>query len=132
MKEDDIVLCPDGQGRYYVAVVRGPYQYVPGTSLPHRRPVEWLTDLVDRSEMSPELRNSTGTIGTLGDISKYAEEVESLIGQTPEPDLIASDKTVEDATVFALEKHLEDFLVSNWQYTDLGRGMIFTKKMVSQ
>ena len=35
--------------------------------------------------------------------------------------LISQDPTIEDATVFALEKHLEDFLVANWSSTPLGR-----------
>lgn len=37
------------------------------------------------------------------------------------PTLISTDETVEDPTSFALEKHLEDFLVQNWTQTDLGK-----------
>ena len=32
-----------------------------------------------------------------------------------------SDSTVEDPTAFALEKHLEDFLVFNWAQTELSK-----------
>ncbi len=32
-----------------------------------------------------------------------------------------SDEMVEDPSVFALEKHLEDFLVKNWQQTELAK-----------
>ena len=32
-----------------------------------------------------------------------------------------SDASVEDPSAFALEKHLEDFLVANWALTDLGK-----------
>ena len=35
--------------------------------------------------------------------------------------LISTDDSVEDPTVFALEKHLEDFLVANWSQTNLGK-----------
>ena len=35
--------------------------------------------------------------------------------------LISTDETVEDPSVFALEKHLEDFLVQNWKQTELGK-----------
>ena len=71
--------------------------------------------------MSQALQNSSGSIGTISDISKYAEEIDQLIGQVSLPKIIATDETIEDPTVFALEKHLEDFLVRNWAQTELGR-----------
>jgi len=78
--------------------------------------------MIDRSEMSDSLKNSTGSIGTVSQISKYREELEGLIkGEAPKPVLISTDETIEDPAVFALEKHLEDFLVANWSSTPLGR-----------
>jgi restriction system protein len=71
--------------------------------------------------MTEELRNSTGSIGTVSNITKYHEEIERLIGGVPSPTLIAVDGTVEDPAAFAMEKHLEDFLVQNWTQTDLGK-----------
>jgi restriction system protein len=44
-----------------------------------------------------------------------------LIGGATTPTLVATDATVEDPTAFALEKHLEDFLVENWPQTELGK-----------
>jgi restriction system protein len=35
--------------------------------------------------------------------------------------LISTDASIENPSVFALEKHLEDFLVQNWHHTDLGK-----------
>ena len=35
--------------------------------------------------------------------------------------IVYTDKTIEDPTEFALEKHLEDFLVKNWKSTSLGK-----------
>jgi restriction system protein len=32
-----------------------------------------------------------------------------------------TDATVEDPAAFAMEKHLEDFLIQNWAQTELGR-----------
>ena len=52
---------------------------------------------------------------------QYAEEIERLIGGHKPPTLISTDSTVEDPSVFALEKHLEDFLVQNWKQTELGK-----------
>ena len=87
----------------------------------HIAGVRWLDQLFDRADMSEALQRSTNATGTCCDVSGYAEELDALIGGTAAPDLVASDENVENATVFALEKHLEDFLVSNWQNTELGR-----------
>jgi restriction system protein len=116
----DIIICPDGRGVYKVGIVKKEYSYHPGQILPHRREVEWYTQTIDRAEMSQALQKSAGSIGTVSKITKYADEIENLIGGDSPGGLIASDKTVEDPSVFALEKHLEEFLVQNWQYTLLG------------
>ena len=118
----DIVLSPNGQGRYLVGEVTGDYRYVAGNEQPHQRPVSWHEELVDRSDMSESLRNSAGSIGTVSNVSKYRDELEQLIkGEPASQSLVSQDPTVEDATVFALEKHLEDFLVANWLSTPLGK-----------
>ncbi len=119
--DGDTVLCPDGQGAYLVGEVTEPYSYHPGDILPHRRTVRWLPDKVQREGMSVALRNSTGSIGTVSNNTKYAEELEKLIGSQTLPPLIATDENVEDPSVFALEKHLEEFLIANWSKTELGK-----------
>lgn len=121
IKKGDIVLCPDGLGQYRVGEVNGDYFYVPGEILPHRRPVIWRETLVNRAAMSPALKNSTGSIGTVSNISGHAAEIEELIGPGVKPALISTDETVEDPSSFALEQHLEDFLVQNWAQTELGK-----------
>jgi len=116
----DVALCPNGSGTYFVGEVVSGYQYMPDGVLPHRRSVRWYLDLIDRSEMSPELKNSTGSAGTVSNITKYAKEIESLL--TSSPGLgVPPGEPVEDPIAFALEKHLEDFLVQNWSFTALGR-----------
>jgi restriction system protein len=72
--------------------------------------------------MSQELQNSTGAIGTISNITRYQTELDKLIGGVPAPSLVATDTTVEDPIAFAMEKHLEDFLVKNWAHTDIGKG----------
>lgn len=121
MQEGDVVLTPTGTGTYHVGQVTGPYYYAPNTSLPHRRPVKWRTELISRAEMSDSLKRSTGSIGTVSNVTQFASEIEALIGGPKGPDLVAADPTVEDASTFALEKHLEDFLVANWAATELGK-----------
>ena len=71
--------------------------------------------------MSDSLKHSAGSIGTVSDVSKYRDEVEKLIGTAAAPSIIATDPDVEDPAEFALEKHLEDFLVANWDRTDFGK-----------
>jgi restriction system protein len=119
IRKGDVVLCPDGAGAYRVGEVIGDYQYALGQVLPHRRPVQWLKQSIDRAAMSDALKNSAGAIGTVSDVSGYQEEIEKLIGFAPT--IVSTDPTVEDPAAFALEKHLEDFLVQNWAQTDLGK-----------
>lgn len=117
----DIVLCPDGSGTYRVCEVTGNYVFAPGQILPHRRAVRWFTKSIDRLAMSEALQNSTGSIGTISTISGYREEIENFLGDAGAPPLLSNDPDVENPTQFALEKHLEDFLIQNWKQTELGR-----------
>lgn len=121
IQKGDIVLCPDGTGKYRVGEVSGGYYYEPGKVLFHRRPVTWLNVMIDRSAMSEPLRNSTGSIGTVSNITHHRDEVEKLIGGISAPVIISTDVTVEDPLAFALEEHLEDFLVKNWPHTEFGK-----------
>ena len=122
IQKGDIVLCPNGSGTYFVGEVASDYFYVPGQPLPHRRSVNWLAQTILRDDMSDALKNSTGSIGTVSTITPHAVEIEKLLGfQLNDPVLVASDPDVEDAAAFAMEKHLEDFLVKNWAQTELGK-----------
>lgn len=115
----DIVLSPDGQGYYKAGEVASEYYYQAGDILPHRRKVRWLEAPIARADMSPALQRSTNSIGTSCQISKYREEIEVLLNGNSSQ-LMAVDPSIEDPSVFALEKHLEDFLVKNWEQTELG------------
>jgi len=123
IQRGDIVVCPDGTGRYHLGEVSGDYYYAPGKMLPHRRPVTWLNQTIARTDMSVALKNSAGSVGTVSNLSRsgFKDEIEALIGGAPAPTLIATDTSVEDPSAFAMEKHLEDFLVQNWAQTDLGK-----------
>lgn len=117
----DIVLCPNGAGSYFVGEVLDDYSYHSGENFPHRRTVRWYSKTIERSEMSEALKNSTGSIGTVSNITKFADEIERLIAGIAPATLLSTDDTVEDPSVFALEKHLEDFLIQNWKQTELGK-----------
>lgn len=75
----DVVLCPSGEGYYYVGTIASDYYFVPNTDLPHRRKVEWMDKVIQRKSMSQKLKNSSGSIGTCCDITRYAEEIEALL-----------------------------------------------------
>ena len=79
LQKGDIVICPSGEGTYYVGTISGDYYYVPNTDLPHRRPVVWMDKVISRKAMSEKLRNSTGAIGTCCNITNYAAEIDALI-----------------------------------------------------
>ena len=119
LRKGDIVLCPNGSGLYHVGEITGEYQYRPGQPLPHRRAVQWLPQIIERTAMSDELRGSTGSGAPIAEITRHRSEIERVLG-TVSP-LVSTDPDIEDPVAFALEKHLEDFLVKNWVLTDLGK-----------
>ncbi len=121
IKINDVVLCPDGAGHYYAGVVDGDYTYQPGSILPHRRSVRWKPQTIDRAAMSDELKRSTGSIGTVSDITDYHDEIERLLSAVPLSVITAADDAVEDPAVFTMESYLEKFLVDNWANTLLGK-----------
>jgi len=121
INKGDIILSPNGEGIYFISEVIDNYSYHPNENLPHRRKVSWFSNTIDRTCMSDALKNSTGSIGTVSQISKFADEIENLITGSRQPSIISTDETIEDPSCFALEKHLEDFLVKNWKQTELSK-----------
>lgn len=117
----DVVLCPDGKGKYFAGEITGNYGYRKGQTLPHRRATRWFSKIISREEMSEALQNSIGSIGTVSTITKHAIELDALLSGSRPQVITTTDETIEDLSVFALEKHLEDFLVQNWKSTELGK-----------
>jgi len=118
---EDVVFCPDGKGSYFVGEITSDYYYHQGGILPHRRNVRWFSKAIERSQMSQSLRYSTGAIGTVSNITKYTEEIEKLISRDRPPTITSTDETIENPSTFALEMHLEEFLVKNWHHTELSK-----------
>ena len=122
MNLGDILLCPDGQRNYKVGKISGDYFYdasIP--SLLHRRSVEWLPVSISRDDMSQELKNSTGSIGTVSDISKYSSEIDKFIDGESPIKISSTDSEIENPSMFALESHLEHFIIENWEQTILAK-----------
>ena len=91
IKEGDIILSPDGQGTYLVGEVTQPYNFHSEGPLPHRRSVNWYSQRIGRNEMSEALRKSTGSAGTVSNVTKHSEEIESLIQKKK----VSNDKSIE-------------------------------------
>lgn len=121
MQRGDIVFSPDGNGNYFVGEVAGEYRYVDSSFFPHQRHVTWRTGTFPRAEMSDELKKSTGATLTIIEVTKFSAEIELLTGGQKVQTLYSKDESVEDPSAFALEKHLEDFLMYNWAQTELGK-----------
>lgn len=121
IKQGDIVLTRRGDGHYLVGKIISDYYYVPSGELSHRRKVQWFENSLPRELMSQALTNSAGSVGTVSNITKYADELSSLIDGKDSVELLDTDEKIEDPTAFALEKHLEHFLVENWSKTELGK-----------
>lgn len=125
MQVGDVVLSPDGTGNFRVGVVTGDYYYAENQILFHRRPVKWMEVKIERSAMSDGLRSSANvplTVVGPTAITNYRQEIEQLIGNpVGMPMMTASGDEIMDVASFAMERHLEDFLVENWAQTELGR-----------
>lgn len=117
----DVVLTPDTQGNIHLGEISGDYYYDPSYELPHKRPVRWYGKSVHRNDLSDALQNSLGSTGTVSTVTKHSAEIDAILGDQKAPALIANDPDVEDVSVFALELHLESFLVANWPATPLGK-----------
>lgn len=117
----DIVLCPDGAGAYRVGEVTSNYIFAPGSNLQHRRSVKWLDLAIQRAAMSEALQNSAGSHSTIANMAAHGQEIESFLRSAPPFAVISADPTIEDPVAFAMEKHLEAFLVENWNQTELAK-----------
>jgi restriction system protein len=124
----DIVLSPTGTpGELVAGEVIGDYEYQPTGPLPHRRRVKWLPGVIKRDDTSAELRAGLGFAGTVCTLDSYADEILALIGE--KPTILSTDPSIEDPSVFAMEKYLEELLVANWNQTEFGKEYdIFTEE----
>jgi restriction system protein len=121
IQRGDLIFSPDGNGNYFSGEITGDYIYVPDSFFPHQREIKWNLATFPRSEMSDELKKATAATLTIVEMTKFSVEVEKLTGGINNPTIISIDPNVEDPSAFALEKHLEDFLVYNWTQTELSK-----------
>ena len=129
MTNGDAVLCPNPDGELHVAEISGDYFYTAGKRFPHRRKVAWSNKRIKRTDCSRELQNALKAGLSVICLDEYSKEIEQLInGVTTNNTLRTNDITIESPSVFALEKYLEEFLIANWENTELAKTYsIFTE-----
>ncbi len=113
----DIVVCPNGRGVLHFGKVISNYFYHPDGILTHRRAVEWFPATIKLNKTSKEFRVSWNLKSPSMVITQHAEEIEKYIREYVPPTMKPNS-----------EKHLEDFLVENWEHTTLGEKYDIYKK----
>lgn len=121
IQKGDFIFCPDKDGNYVYGEMEGDYEYVDGANLPHRRRINWLSGTFNKNDLSSEFKIAVGKPLTVMEFSKYQDEINKLVGNSSTTTIFSKDESIEDPTEFALESHLEDFLVYNWTQTELGK-----------
>lgn len=130
LKIGDVVLCPSGQGFYYVGTIASDYYYVPNTELPHRRNVSWMNKVIFRKDMSKELQHSSGSIGTCCDITNYAAEIEALLAKLAGSVFIEykNAKKIQDPTKSFDERSLHKLFCSYLRTRNIYAKTIYHEK----
>ena len=124
----DIVLSPSGEGYYYIGEITSDYYYVPDSELPHRRKINWFDKTILRKEMSKGLQNSSGSIGTCCDVTKYASEIDDLIsGCTTSPSSTTPAPTVVNQQSFD-ERSLHKLFCSSLRTRNIFAKTIYHEK----
>jgi hypothetical protein len=121
-------------------VLNEPDQFISCVSLKHRfwiltafgwgKPDEYNSYgeqvILSNKDVIEGFRRTCGSTGTTREISKflYSDSIKELwFKDSDEPPEIAAPVADEpfDQSEFVIEKHLEDFLIANWEKTDLGK-----------
>ena len=122
MSLGDIVLCPNSDNELHIGEITGGYFYSEGNQFPHRRKVTWRSNKVHRHDFSKQFQNSLRAGQSVICLDDYADEIIQIIDDNGQRVILKSnDVTIENPTVFALEKYLEEFLISNWENTELAK-----------
>ena len=121
MQIGDVIVAPIGDGNFRFGEITSDYQYAKDQILFHRRLVTWSSLVINKEHFSKQLRNAIGSIGTISEVTHHAEEISKLLSGIIIVPSETVDPAVEEPSVFVLEKYLEDFLVSNWESTELGK-----------
>ena len=99
-----VLTYDPGTRIYYVGTVTGDYVYRPENcqELQHTKTVDWVAE-IKRDDLSPETKNSLGSIATIFRISGGASsEIEALVSGTPMPRPVP-EEALQEAKDFEAE-----------------------------
>lgn len=112
MRNGDVVVCPNGRGTLYFGEIISDYYYRVDDILPHRRGVKWFDKTFKRDDINESVNKSLLAGDPTLKITQHAMEIERYIR---EGDPFPAHKPLTK------ERLLEDFLVENWEHTELGK-----------
>ena len=82
----------------------------------HARNIKWYPKKIQVKDMSRTLVSSIRKRGTMHSLNKYADEIEQLLFLKR-----SLERTIDNTYSFAKEEHLQEFLIANWNNTDIGK-----------
>lgn len=139
MEPGDLVITQNGKYQegakvYMIGRIVSEYKYLPDAAFPHVREVEWLECELSRHTISPEFNNYLRSGTTIVDLTDFTSEIESILtsessgAQESSNSISNSFKSSqsraygsESRTGFALESHLEEYMVRNWDSIEFGK-----------
>ncbi|MCH2227339.1 MAG: endonuclease NucS [Candidatus Caenarcaniphilales bacterium] len=113
-----IVICPLDSSSLIIGEVTSDYYYAEGENLPHRRNIKFKDETISKEEFSEGLIKAIENRRTLRQLNEFSSELDSLCTGIK---LGENDLNKDETIVFALESHLENFLIANWEKTELGK-----------
>lgn len=100
---DGVITYDRPKREYWVGKISGDYRYFPGAGerLPHRRPVEWLSQRVSRDDLTIASRNTLGTVLTITQLSSdvWADINASLSGKSMRPSITPAEAKAEETEI---------------------------------
>jgi restriction system protein len=122
IKKNEMFISPNGKGGFKVGSIEGDYFYRKSSEphfLRHCRNVKWQDRIILKEEMSMELLRAVSNPLTVINLKSYFDEISHLIS-IDQPN-INIETTIENKGEFALESHLEEFLIKNWNQLELSK-----------
>ena len=117
IKTGEWVIAPTLQGDLQVGRVTGPYYYQADAELPHRRPVQWQETRIAADALSDIVQGAVKVPLTLVQIEPTPDDQLLITGEVVQG---KGQAVITNPAIFAMESHLEDFLVKNWEHTEFG------------
>lgn len=117
---NDLVILSDEYGDYHICEVQGAYDFYFNSFPTHGRPVKWLYNYLNPSNLSDEL-NAFLTCDRyqIKEVTNNIEEINSLLRRKTNGNWGKKELQIPNESIFSSEKNLENFLIDNWEQTSI-------------